>query len=217
VKGKLALGSKRQAILLGSLALVLVLAVVRWRPGGGSAPAPSPSSAAGTSPAAPAPRGGAGVEDEPSAPRAGRRAASREMTADEVPVIHKEDFNPPRGAGPADTGRDLFDLRDPTRPPLPTPTPRPPAPGEGAFVGPLPPPPPTPTPRPPEVTFKFLGSFGPKDHPIAVIQQGDDVFNARAGDTLFGKFVVRKVGYESIDVGFVGFADSETKRLAIAQ
>ncbi len=108
-------------------------------------------------------------------------------------------------------------MRDPTRPPPPTPTPRPPSPGEGAFIGPLPPPPPTPTPRPPDVTFKFLGSFGPKDHPIAVIQLGDEVFNARAGDTLFGKFVLRKVGYESIDVGFVGFADSETKRLAIAQ
>jgi hypothetical protein len=89
-------------------------------------------------------------------------------------------------------------------------------PGEGAFIGPLPPPPPTPTPRPPEITFKFLGSFGPKDHPIAVIQQGDEVFNARAGDTLFGKFVLRKVGYESVDVGFVGFAASETKRLPVA-
>ncbi len=139
------------------------------------------------------------------------------MTADEVPVINKEDFNPPRGAGGVDGGRDLFDLRDPTRPPPPTPTPRPPAPGEGAFVGPLPPPPPTPTPKPPDVTFKFLGSFGPKENPIAVIQQGDEIFNARAGDTLFGKFVLRKVGYESIDVGFVGFAQAESKRLPISQ
>ena len=132
-------------------------------------------------------------------------------------MINKEDFNPPRGAGAADGGRDLFDLRDPTRPPPPTPTPRPPAPGEGAFVGPLPPPPPTPTPKPPDVSFKFLGSFGPKDNPIAVIQQGDEIFNARAGDTLFGKFVLRKVGYESIDVGFVGFAQTESKRLPISQ
>ncbi len=212
MKGKLALGSKRQAVLLGVLALVLVLAVVRWRPGG--APAASPSASG----AAPAPRV-ASAEDEPpaSAPRGGRRASAREMSPEEVPVIRKEDFNPPRGAASIDTGRDLFELRDPTRPPPPTPTPRPPAPGEGAFIGPLPPPPPTPTPRPPDVTFKFLGSFGPKEHPIAVIQLGDEVFNARAGDTLFGKFVLRKVGYESIDVGFVGFADSETKRLAIAQ
>jgi hypothetical protein len=213
VKGKLALGSKRQALLLGALALVLVLAVVRWRPGGASAP--SGSTASGAPPRAAA----ASSEDEPpaSAPRGGaRRSASREVTADEVPVIDTKDFDPPRGSAGADTGRDLFELRMPTPVPPPTPTPRPPAPGEAGFVGPLPPPPPTPTPRPPEITFKFLGSFGPKDHPIAVIQQGDEVFNARAGDTLFGRFVVRKVGYESIDVGFVGFAPTETRRLAVS-
>lgn len=218
MKMKLALGSKRQAWLFGSLALVLVLAVVKWRPGGAAAPPPV-SSASASNPDT-APRGGAAAaEDEPApaAPRGGRRASTKEMTADEVPVINKEDFNPPRSAGAADGGRDLFDLRDPTRPPPPTPTPRPPAPGEGAFVGPLPPPPPTPTPKPPDVSFKFLGSFGPKENPIAVIQQGDEIFNARAGDTLFGKFVLRKVGYESIDVGFVGFAQTESKRLPISQ
>ena len=212
---KVSLGTKRQAMLLGALALVLVLAVVKWRPGGAAPPAPVASGA-------PAPRAAsAGGEDEPSAPSASRArrssAGAKEVTADEVPVLNKKDFDPPRGSLGGETGRDLFELRDPTRPPPPTPTPRPPAPGEGAFVGPLPPPPPTPTPKPPEVTFKFLGSFGPRDRPIAVIQQGDEVFNARAGDTLFGKFVLRKVGYESIDVGFVGFAESETKRLAIAQ
>jgi hypothetical protein len=218
VKVKLALGSKRQAMLLGSLALVLVLAVVRWKPGS-AAPSPPMSSAASNPATAPGGRA-ASAEDEPSAPaapRGGRRASTKELSPDEIPVIHKEDFNPPRSGVGADGGRDLFDLRDPTRPPPPTPTPRPPAPGEGAFVGPLPPPPPTPTPKPPDVTFKFLGSFGPKENPIAVIQQGDEIFNARSGDTLFGKFVLRKVGYESIDVGFVGFAQTESKRLPISQ
>jgi hypothetical protein len=217
MKSRIALGSKRQGILLGVLALVLVLAVVRWRPGGG---APSPEQTASASGAAPRARAASPGEDEPpssGAPRGRRASAGKEVSADEVPVLDKRDFDPPRGAAGGETGRDLFELRDPTRPPPPTPTPRPPMPGEGAFVGPLPPPPPTPTPRPPEVTFKFLGSFGPKEHPIAVIQQGEEVFNARAGDILFSKFVLRKVGYESIDVGFVGFAESETKRLAIAQ
>ena len=189
MKGKLSLGTKGQAMLLGALALVLVLAVVKWRPG---ADAPAPTVAAGGAPrAAGRP---AGDEAPPAAPR-GRRTSSsantKEVTVDELPVLNTKDFDPPRGSA-GETGRDLFELRDPTRPPPPTPT-------------------------PPEVTFKFLGSFGPRDRPIAVIQQGDEVFNARAGDTLFGKFVLRKVGYESIDVGFVGFAESETKRLAIAQ
>jgi hypothetical protein len=83
------------------------------------------------------------------------------------------------------------------------------------FVGPLPPPPPTPTPKPPDIAFKFIGTFGPKEHPIAVVQQGDQVLNVRTGDTLFGKFILKKVGYESIDVGFVGFPESETRRLGI--
>ena len=215
MKGKISLGTKRQAMLLGGLALILVLAVVKWRPG---ANAPAPTVAEGGAPRA-AGRLGEDEAPPPAAPR-GRRtsssASAKEVTVDELPALNTKDFDPPRGSA-GETRRDLFELRDPTRPPPPTPTPRPPMPGEGAFVGPLPPPPPTPTPKPPEVTFKFLGSFGPRERPIAVIQQGDEVFNARTGDTLFGKFVLRKVGYESIDVGFVGFAESETKRLAIAQ
>lgn len=222
ILSRFSLGSKRQAILFGSLAVILLLALVRWRPGG-SAPsaAPGPPSAAGD--AAP-PARGASLEDEPGAPprasastSASRRGPARAVSADDVPPLSKKDFDPPSGRGPADSQRDLFSLEEPTRVPPPTPTPRPPMPGEGMFVGPLPPPPPTPTPKPPEVTFKFLGSFGPKDQPIAVIQQGDEVFNARAGDTLFGKFVLKKVGYESVDIGFIGFAESETKRLAISQ
>ena len=47
------------------------------------------------------------------------------------------------------------------------------------------------------------------------MQQGDLVVNVRAGDKLFGKFILKKVGYESIDVGFVGFPESETRRLGI--
>ncbi len=207
MKGKLSLGSRRQAITLAVLAAVLVLAVVRWRPG---TEAP-PSAAVGE----PQPGRAASLEDESTPARGGRRSSAREVTADEVPLIDRKDFDPPPVRGGADTGRDLFDLREPTSVPPPTMTPRLPLPGEPAYIGPLPPPPPTPTPKPPEISFKFLGSFGPKDRPIAVIQQGDDVFNARAGDALFGKFVIRKVGYESIDVGFVGFAPSETRRLAI--
>ena len=48
-----------------------------------------------------------------------------------------------------------------------------------------------------------------------MVQQGDQIINVRAGDTLFGKFILKKVGYESIDVGFVGFPETETPRLGI--
>lgn len=199
------IGNRKQAVLLGALAIVLALAVVRWRPGRSAAPA---------SPVPAGRRAGEATQEDPVAPR-GARSKAREVTADEVPILEAKDFTVHAGKGSADTGRDLFDLREPTPRPAPTPFPPPPPPGDTRFIGPLPPPPPTPTPKPPEVTFKFVGTFGPKGHPIAVIQQGDLVFNVRAGDVLFDKFVLRSVGYESIDVGFVGFPETETRRIGI--
>jgi hypothetical protein len=210
-------GTKRQAILLGALGVVLLLALVRWRPGGDRH---APGGRATAAPAGAAPPSASDPEaagDTRSAfVRGAPRRSQKEVSPDEVPELSVKDLGPVKGAG-AESGRDLFELREPTKTPLPTATPRPAAPGDFAFIGPLPPPPPTPTPHPPEVTFKFIGTFGPKESPIAVIQQGDQTFNARAGDTLFGKYVLKKVGYESIDVGFVGFPQSETKRLGITQ
>ncbi len=205
------LGSRRQAILLAALAVVLVLAVVRWGPGTGSAAVPVSTAAA-----RPKPGGDSSGDEAPSFAGRGKRAAVKEVNPDDVPALDPKDFeaHKPRGAAP-ESGRDLFGLADPTKRPVPTPTPAPPAPGDVRFVGPLPPPPPTPTPRPPDIGFKFLGTFGPKDRPIAVVQQGDQVMNVRTGDTLFGKFILKKVGYESIDVGFVGFPETETRRLGI--
>ena len=207
------LGSRRQAILLGSLGVVLLLALVRWRPGGG-APAPAPTSGSAARSGGPRSAGDLG-EDSGGVPARGRRAPAREVSYDDVAPIQKSDFEPASRRAAADSGRDLFGIHEPTKPPPPTATPAPPAPGDVRFVGPLPPPPPTPTPKPPEIGFKFIGTFGPKDHPIAVLQQGEQTFNVRTGDTLFGKFILRKVGYESIDVGFVGFPESETRRLGI--
>jgi hypothetical protein len=207
------LGSRRQAILLGALAVVLLLAVVRWRPGGDT-PAPTATARSAAKGAGAARLGGDAAGDEGAATFRSRRPSVKEVNPDDVPPLQVSDFAPPSGPV-ADGGRSLFDLQDPTKPPLPTATPAPPAPGDVRFVGPLPLPPPTPTPHPPEVSFKFIGTFGPKEHPIAVVQQGDQVLNVRAGDKLFGKFILKKVGYESIDVGFVGFPESETRRLGI--
>ncbi len=197
------LGSRRQALLLGVLAVLLALFVVRWRSSGGNTPPPRPS-VSGVPAAAPR---GAG----------GRRAA---ISADEVPAITRDDLSPRPRRAAGDTPRDLFDVREPTLRPPPTPTPAPPpppAPGEAEFVGPLPPPPPTPTPAPPPIPFKFIGSFGPRERPIAVLVAGDKIVNARSGDVVFERFVLRKVGYESVDVGFLGFPDTTSRRLGIGQ
>jgi hypothetical protein len=70
-------------------------------------------------------------------------------------------------------------------------------------------------PRPPEVTLRFLGSFGPDRRRIAVFLAGDgrSVLNAVEGDVLEGKFIVVKIGFESVDLGFVGFPDAAARRL----
>lgn len=71
-------------------------------------------------------------------------------------------------------------------------------------------------PHPPEVDLRFLGSFGPRAHPIAVFADpGANVYNAREGDTLEGKFIVQRIGYESVDLAFVGFPDVPARRLGV--
>ncbi len=205
-----AIGTRRQIYLLTALGILLILAVVKWG-GRGSAGAPAPVSSA---------RAGApGLEEDRPAGR-GRARAAQEKNVDpeDVPFVSVEDLNPPRARRPGDQGRNIFDIREPTKPLPPTPTPAPPpppAPGSAAFIGPLPPPLPTPTPVPPEISFKFIGTFGPKDRPIAVLISGDQLVNARAGDVVFERFILRNVGYESVDIGFVGYPPSVTKRVGI--
>ncbi|HSD72539.1 MAG TPA: hypothetical protein VLE54_07100 [Thermoanaerobaculia bacterium] len=193
------LGTRRQAVLFGVLALLLLFFVVRW-----SARDRPPES-----PTAPV------AANEAEAPRPARGIASRRRPTpgpDEIPLITSRDLNPRLRARAADTGRDLFDLREPTPTPPPPPTAAPTIP---PVMGPLGPPTPTPTPTPPDPPFKLIGIFGPKERPIAVLANGDDIFNAREGETVLGRWILLKVGYESIDVGFVGFPRTETRRLPI--
>lgn len=68
-------------------------------------------------------------------------------------------------------------------------------------------------PQPPAVDVTFLGSFGPEDRRIAVFLDGEDVVNAKVGDVLKGKFIVDAIGFESVDVRFVGFPDAPSHRL----
>jgi hypothetical protein len=203
-------GTRRQIYLLTALGILLILAVVKWGGrGSAGAPALSPSARAGAP----------GLEEDRPAGRGSARAAQeKKVVPGDVPFVSVEDLNPPRARRPGDQGRNIFDIREPTKPPPPTPTPAPtppPAPGSAAFIGPLPPPPPTPTPVPPEISFKFIGTFGPKDRPIAVLVSGDQLVNARAGDVVFERFILRNVGYESVDIGFVGYPPSVTKRVGI--
>ncbi|HTO77079.1 MAG TPA: hypothetical protein VMQ61_13465 [Thermoanaerobaculia bacterium] len=204
-------GNRRQTVLLGLLAVLLVLFVfVRWS---GSGRRSSSASASG----GPSAGGALDPDKDRSAPAARHGRGPTPVSPDEVLALSPEDLRP-RLHGSVITERDLFDVREPTKRPPPTPTPAPPPPpppGAAAFVGPLPPPTPTPTPAPPPIPFRFIGTFGSRERPIAVLVAGDKIVNARAGDTVFERFVLKKVGYESIDVEFLGFPYAPSKRLGI--
>ena len=205
--------TRRQLYILAALAAVLILAVVKWG-GKGSGGASSAARSRIAGPDSPA----SIEEDRPSARPRPRASKEKSVSPEDVPFISVEDLNPLRARGTGTQGRNIFDMRAPTLVPPPTPTkapPPPPGPGSQAFVGPLPPPAPTPTPVPPDVTFKFIGTFGPRDGTIAVLVLGDQLLNAHAGDVVFDRFILRNIGYESVDVGFVGYSPAITKRLGI--
>jgi hypothetical protein len=71
-------------------------------------------------------------------------------------------------------------------------------------------------PGPPAIDVFYIGSFGRVDNPIAVFIDADkSIFNALEGDLVKNKFEVQNIGYESVDLLFVGFPDEQPVRLAI--
>lgn len=101
---------------------------------------------------------------------------------------------------------------DPEPEPPRTPVPETPAP---AVIPKAPAPEPL-GPKPPPVDVFYIGSFGHSDNPIAVFVDADkSIFNALEGDLVKDKFEVQNIGYESVDLLFVGFPDERPVRLAI--
>jgi hypothetical protein len=193
------IGTRRQALLFGVLAAALILFVVRWS--ARQRPPESPTAPVAASP-----------ETDVRPPRAGARRRAPTPAPDEIPLLSARDLEPRRSGQGAAPVRDLFDPREPTKPPPPPPTPAPTLP---PMQGPMPPPPPPPTPAPLEPQFKLIGIFGERENPIAAIQYADAVTNVRKGDVVYNRWIIRNIGYESIDVGFVGFPPTETRRLPI--
>lgn len=83
---------------------------------------------------------------------------------------------------------------------------------EGAEI-----PPPPPPPTPPHFPFKFIGTFGKPAKPIAVFSRDGELLNVRPGETFGGSFILRSVGIESADIGYVGFPPDLRKRIPIGQ
>ncbi len=70
-----------------------------------------------------------------------------------------------------------------------------------------------PRPRAPEINVQYLGSFGSPAERIAVFLDGEEIINAKLGDILKGQFIVQGIGFESADLGFVGFPEEPSQRL----
>ena len=179
------------------LVLLAVVAGIRFWPRGEAEPA-----------AAPRPGGSA------AALRRGRAPATSPV---EPPAV---ELGQGRGEIGGGVVRNIFAFHVP-----PTPTPRPlpptptpfPVPGAAQFIGPrLPTPTPTPTPIvPPAVPYRALGIFGPRDRPIVTFEDGPRLINAREGDVLDGRFILRRVGRESVDFAFVGLPPEITRRIPV--
>lgn len=80
-----------------------------------------------------------------------------------------------------------------------------------------PPPPPPPKPVPPTFDYKYIGTFGSATNPIATFNRNGEIVNVRVGDVIDGRFILRSIGIESVEIGFVGFPPDERQRVPLAQ
>jgi hypothetical protein len=78
-------------------------------------------------------------------------------------------------------------------------------------------PPKPPAPVPPQFTFKYIGTFGPANNPIATFNGNGEIINVRVGETIDGKFILRSIGIESVEIGFVGFPADQRTRVPLGQ
>ena len=78
-------------------------------------------------------------------------------------------------------------------------------------------PPKPPAPIPPQFTMKYIGTFGPANNPIATFNGNGEIVNVRIGETIDGKFVLRSIGIESVEIGYVGFPADKTARVPLGQ
>lgn len=182
---------RRQRIVLG--VLVAILAAMIWRGLAGSGV-------------------GGGGDRAGALQRDSRGRGSAPLTAEKIVQVRVKDLE--QKPGQFSPGRDPFRFAPPPQPQQ-APAPPPPPPRQAAPPPQPVAPPVPPAPRPPAVDFRYLGSFGPEDRRLAVFSDVKDIYNVFEGGVVKDKFVVKKIGYESADIGFVDFPDAPPQRLAV--
>jgi hypothetical protein len=79
-------------------------------------------------------------------------------------------------------------------------------------------PPPPPPPEPPQFTMKYIGTFGNPANPLATFSGNGEIVNVRVGETFGnGKFILRSIGIESVELGFTGFPPDVRRRIPLGQ
>ncbi len=75
-----------------------------------------------------------------------------------------------------------------------------------------------PAPVPPDFVYKYIGTFGPPNSPIATFSGNGELLNVRVGETFGqGRFILRSIGIESVDIGFTGFPNDVRKRIPLGE
>jgi len=67
----------------------------------------------------------------------------------------------------------------------------------------------------PKLTLEYLGSFGPREKRIAVLSGDGRTFNALEGEMIEGRFIVERIGYESVEIRRVGMPGGPAERLGL--
>jgi hypothetical protein len=78
-------------------------------------------------------------------------------------------------------------------------------------------PPQPPPPQPPPFTLKYIGTFGPVSKPIATFSGNGEIVNVHVGETIDGKFILRSIGIESVEIGYVGFPPDLKTRVPVGE
>ena len=70
---------------------------------------------------------------------------------------------------------------------------------------------------PPRFDYKYIGTFGSAANPIATFTRDGEIVNARVGDVIDGKFILRNIGLESVEIAFTGFPPDKRQRVPLGQ